>query len=114
MVEELAKQHQVLPTQVARWKKQLLGGTERVFEDTSPKAEKIDDPGNTELYEQIGKLNRHWRGSKRKWPRTVAEKRQWIDPADHHLSVREQCRLLALNRRNFYYDPFRRARRSCI
>lgn len=54
---ELAKQHQVHPTQVALWKKQLIDGIEEVFEGTSPKAEKTDEPGNAELYEQIGKLN---------------------------------------------------------
>ena len=56
-VAELAKQHQVHPTQVALWKKQLLDGVETVFESTSAKPEKTDEPGNTELYEQIGKLN---------------------------------------------------------
>ena len=54
---ELAKQHQVHPTQVALWKKQLIDGIEEVLEGTSPKAEKTDEPGNAELYEQIGKLN---------------------------------------------------------
>ena len=54
---ELAKQHQVHPSQVALWKKQLFDGIEGVFEGTSPKAEKTDEPGNAELYEQIGKLN---------------------------------------------------------
>lgn len=56
-VAELAKQHQVHPTQVALWKKQLLDGIETVFEGTSPKAEKSDEPESAELYEQIGKLN---------------------------------------------------------
>ena len=32
-------------------------GVEEVFEGSSPKAEKTDEPGNAELYEQIGKLN---------------------------------------------------------
>ena len=56
-IAELAKQHQVHPTQVALWKKQLIDGVEGVFERTSLKAEKTDEPGNAELYEQIGKLN---------------------------------------------------------
>jgi transposase len=56
-VGELAKQHQVHPTQIALWKKQLLDGVEGVFEGNSPKAEKTDEPESAELYEQIGKLN---------------------------------------------------------
>lgn len=56
-VSELAKQHQVHPTQVALWKKQLLEGVETVFEGSSAKPEKSDEPGSAELYEQIGKLN---------------------------------------------------------
>lgn len=56
-IAEISKHYQVHPTQVALWKKQLLDGVDSVFESTSPKTEKTDEPGNAELYEQIGKLN---------------------------------------------------------
>jgi putative transposase len=42
---------------------------------------------------------------KKKWPRTVSEKRKWIDWQHPELSVRDQCRLLGLNRSNLYYEP---------
>jgi putative transposase len=56
-IAELAKQHRVHPTQVQLWKKQLHDGAEAVFESTSPKIGKSDEPNSAELYEQIGKLN---------------------------------------------------------
>ena len=44
---------------------------------------------------------------KKKWPSTVGEARRWIDWDHGSLSIREQCRLLGLNRRNLYYEPAR-------
>ena len=35
----------------------------------------------------------------------MAEKRLWIEPGHAELSVREQCELLNLHRRNLYYEP---------
>jgi putative transposase len=35
----------------------------------------------------------------------VAERRNWVDPADQQLSVRRQCELLGLHRSNLYYAP---------
>ncbi|MCC6510630.1 MAG: transposase [Pirellulaceae bacterium] len=55
-VGELAKQHQVHPTQIVLWKKQLQQGIEGVFERSSSKAEKSEEPLHAELNEQIGKL----------------------------------------------------------
>ncbi len=56
-IGELAKQHQVHPTQIALWKRQLLEGAEEVFEGGGPKSAKSDEPNAAELYEQIGRLN---------------------------------------------------------
>jgi transposase len=55
-VGELAKQHSVHPTQVALWKKQLIDQASSLFEAGSARAEKSDEPGSAELYEQIGRL----------------------------------------------------------
>jgi transposase-like protein len=55
-ITELAKTHQVHPVQISQWKKQLLDGVEGLFENGSacrrPDLEKLQ----TELYEQIGRL----------------------------------------------------------
>jgi putative transposase len=56
-VGELAKQHQVHPTQIALWKKQLLEGAEALFDQGQGKKSTDEGPPTAELYEQIGKLN---------------------------------------------------------
>lgn len=56
-IAELAKQHQVHPTQIALWKKQLLDGAEALFDQGPSKKVASDEPQVSELYEQIGKLN---------------------------------------------------------
>ena len=35
----------------------------------------------------------------------MAEKRQLIEPAHEHISIRRQCELLGLNRASYYYQP---------
>ncbi len=55
-IAELAKQYQVHPVQISQWKKQLLDGMEALFQDgataSHPNYEKIQ----TDLYEQLGRL----------------------------------------------------------
>jgi putative transposase len=57
-VAEIAKLHQVHPSQVVLWKRQLLEGVESVFDGPTDRKDKAaDQPQTAELYEQIGKLN---------------------------------------------------------
>ncbi len=50
--------HQLHPTQINLWKKQLLEGAEDVFQDGRSKEAKAvsDEPESAELFEQIGRL----------------------------------------------------------
>jgi len=45
-----------------------------------------------------------WSFSKKKWPRSTAEKRDWIEPEHAELSIVEQCDLLGLPRSTYYYE----------
>ena len=57
-ISELAQKHKLHATQINLWKKQLVEGAERVFDDGSKaKKSSSDEPQSAELYEQIGRLN---------------------------------------------------------
>jgi transposase-like protein len=53
---QLASEFCVHTSQVAAWKKQLLGGAVELFADGRRKRAEDDAAGETELYEQIGRL----------------------------------------------------------
>jgi transposase-like protein len=55
-VAELAKRHQVHPVQIGQWKKRLLDGLESLFENGSASRRPDPEKLQTELYEQIGRL----------------------------------------------------------
>ncbi len=57
-IAEIAQKHQLHPTQINLWKKQLLDGAEEVFQDGRSKEVKAvsDEPESAELFEQIGRL----------------------------------------------------------
>jgi transposase len=55
-VNELASQHQVHPTLIHSWKKQLLAGAEDLFSQGGKPAAQDHEALQAQLYEQIGRL----------------------------------------------------------
>ncbi len=53
---ELAGQFGVHPTQIGRWKRQLLDGAAELFSDDRRREAQSQDALIAELYEQIGRL----------------------------------------------------------
>lgn len=56
-VAELAKTFQVHPVPISQWKKQLLNGVESLFRDGRQREREEGLAVQSELYEQIGRLN---------------------------------------------------------
>ncbi len=68
-IAELAKQYQVHPVQISQWKKQLLDGIETLFQAGGATASQPDhEKIQTELYEQLGRLQMELAWVKKKSP----------------------------------------------
>ena len=55
-INEVASEHEVHPTQVKQWKKQLQEQGAALFNEKADKAQRAQAETETVLYEQIGRL----------------------------------------------------------
>ena len=55
-VSELAGEHQVHPSQITQWKKQLLDSAEALFSDKRQMQQKDQEELLAKLYQQIGQM----------------------------------------------------------
>ena len=56
-VNEIASEHGIHPNQVSTWKQELLQGLESLFRQPNSKDQREYEALQSELYEQIGRLN---------------------------------------------------------
>ncbi len=55
-IEELAKKHEVHPTQINTWKREFLSKATSVFDDKNDSEQKQKEADTEKLYAQIGQL----------------------------------------------------------
>ncbi len=104
--QELAREYEVHPTQIAQWKAQLRDHAEQVFD--SGAAAKQHEHQQAELSradEQIGRLNLELDWLKKNRSARTSELRCLIEPGHPRLSIARQCELLGLPRSSYYYQP---------
>jgi putative transposase len=102
-VAELASEHQLHPSQISQWKRQLMDEGEQLFRTGSSRQERNQATLETDLYEQIGRLKMELEWLKKKLPLDLESKRTLIELNHPELSIRRQCELIGLNRASYYY-----------
>ena len=104
-LSELASQFEVHPTQIRQWKRHLQQQATDLFSRPPTPDQRSQAALQAELYQQIGQLKVELDWVKKKLPSSIETKRELIDRAHPHLSVRQQCTLLGLARSSYYYAP---------
>ena len=78
---ELARAFQVHPVQISQWKKQLLDGAESLFGDGRRREHDQSEALQSELYQQIGRLNMELEWLEKKGcPRRLTSSGPWSNP----------------------------------
>jgi len=104
--QELAREYEIHPTQVAQWKSQLRDSADELFRRGQASAQHKDrEQELSQAYEQIGRLNMELAWLKKGLPARTGDRRWLIEPNHAQLSVARQCALLELPRSTYYYQP---------
>ena len=104
-INQLAGEHQLHPSQISQWKRQLLEQGSDIFATTPTKRQRAQNDRESSLYEQIGRLNIELDWLKKKLPQTAEQRRKLVEPNHPQLSIRRQCELLGLSRSTLYCQP---------
>lgn len=109
-IGEIASEYGVHPTMLHRWKNTAVDNLSSVFEDEGKNSaaalKKEHEKETTQLYSKIGKLTTQleWLKKKLASDRTPEERRAMVEPEHLKISVREQAKLLRINRSTLYYQ----------
>ena len=104
-LSQLASEYKLHASQISEWKHQLLGEGASIFSSTTARQRREQEALQSELYEQIGRLQMELEWLKKKLPNDIQAKRAMIDTQHPELSIRRQCELIGLNRATLYYTP---------
>lgn len=103
-INEIARQFEVHPDQVSKWKKQMLERLPQVFSDKSWSSENHNREKDM-LYQQIGQLQVEFTWLKKRLISIAPNRRIMIDMNHSRISIQRQCELAAVNRSGYYYEP---------
>lgn len=108
-IHELAAEHEIHVTQLRQWRQRALDELPNLFSRERQVGERElqeRDQLIEKLYRQIGHLSTElaWL-QKMVTELSVAERRTLVERDSHALSLRQQARLLGLNRTSLYYHP---------
>jgi len=111
---QLSSEFGVHANQIGQWRKQLLNELPTLFANQHSKHDRDQEELVSELYRQIGQLNKPeaYKGraglAQKKVPNAPVEgKRQLIDQGHDVIPLWRQCKLLGLARSSYYYDSHR-------
>lgn len=111
-IAQIASEYGIQPTQLHKWKKQVLEGLPALFADDKRSVETVKgeyEAKMKELYAEIGRLTTHVEWFKKKVSElTWEQRRALVDMGQtRELSIKTQAALLGLNRSGLYYRPVR-------
>jgi len=104
-ISELAGEYGVHPTQITKWKNQLLESLPTIFSRRRQNEQQDQEELTSQLYQQIGRLKVELDWLKKNLDLTVEQKRKAVEPNNKKIPVYRQCELLGLNRSSLYYQP---------
>jgi len=104
-ISELASEYGVHPTQITKWKRQLLDSLPEIFSCRQQSERRDQEELTSQLYQQIGQLKVELDWLKKNLDLTLEQKRKAIEPDHKKIRVYRQCELLGLSRSSLYYKP---------